>query len=94
MALNDEGSLWVLGDGIEGIMESSTTPRLFSVGPWRNMSFGAGFALFVARDGSLWCIGDNEEGQLGEGTAWTEGPGRVRFTELKDLQGIRPVPEK
>ena len=81
MALKEDGSLWILGEGIEGNMEKSTTPRLFSDGPWESMSFGAEFALLIADDGSLWGVGDNDEGQLGDRTSWRERPGRVIFPE-------------
>jgi alpha-tubulin suppressor-like RCC1 family protein len=76
--LKSDGSLWAMGDNLDGELGDgtySTSPPYGTNRPEKIVASGvtaiaAGYyhCLFLKSDGSLWAMGKNDVGELGDGT--------------------------
>jgi alpha-tubulin suppressor-like RCC1 family protein len=72
-AIKTDGTLWLWGDGVSGILgNNATTDRSSPVqtvstgNNWKQVSLGRIHSAAVKTDGTLWIWGENDNGRLGE----------------------------
>ena len=100
LAVGSDGTLWGCGYnntgqlGQGGDWRNATLKQITGGGTnWKQVAFGAGFAMGLKTDGTVWAWGSNNVGQLGQGnTTNTTSPVQVTLptTSIKSLMSSDP----
>jgi alpha-tubulin suppressor-like RCC1 family protein len=99
-ALRDDGTVWMWGEDVEGIMGGGTLTKSGQNGrkqysPARvadldgvaQIASGSNFMLALKRDGTVWAWGANKYAQLGLG----DNEARARPTRIPSLSGVTRI---